>query len=314
VRNQKEVKVINRRFLNLLLGLVILTVSALFVSRGEEEEPGQDLVSKSTEDEIIGKDGAPMVLIPAGAFEMGTDSSEIPELVRWAKKWYSGTESSWFERETPRHTVYLDAFYIDKYEVTVGQYKKFISETGYKAPNWSNVAKYSPTDDHPIVYVSWHDAVAYAEWAGKRLPTEAEWKKAARGGLVAKRFPWGDKDPDGNQCNFADRHTNYSWSDKNVDDGYQYNAPVGSFTPNGYGLYDMAGNVWEWCADWYDSGYYSRSPRENPKGPDSGSYRVLRGGSWGIGPNYLRVAYRDYYYPTNTLSVIGFRCSAGLTP
>jgi len=249
-----------------------------------------------------------MVLIPAGEFQMGTDSDKIPGLVRWAKKWYSSVEASWFERETPRHTVYLDAFYMDKYEVTVGQYKKFINATGHSAPDWSNVSKYSPTDNHPIVYVSWNDAQKYAKWAGKRLPTEAEWEKAARGGLVGKKFPWGDKDPDGTQCNFADKNTDYSRSDKSVDDGYQYTAPVGSFTPNGYGLYDMAGNVWEWCADWYAEDYYANSPSRNPQGPSSGEYRVCRGGSWLDAPGGVRAAFRGWGDPTFSSGDVGFRC------
>jgi formylglycine-generating enzyme required for sulfatase activity len=131
---------------------------------------------------------------------------------------------------------------------------------------------------------------------------------------VGKRFPWGDEDPDGTQCNFADRNTNYSWSDKNVDDGYQYTAPVGSYTPNRYGLYDMAGNVWEWCADWYDRNYYSSSPRENPPGPASGKYRVLRGGSWRGDPLDMRVACRDGLDPDDFDYVVGFRCSQIVTP
>jgi len=242
------------------------------------------------EGEIIGKDGVPMVLIPAGEFEMGDHFNE-------------GSSN-----ERPVHTVYLDAFYIDKYEVTVGQYKKFISETGHRAlPDW--VPEYSPTDEHPVVGVSWHDAVAYAEWAGKRLPTEAEWEKAARGGLVDKRYPWGDEAPDAG----GKYRANYDPGDNDAD-GYEYTAPVGSFPPNGYGLYDMAGNVWEWCADWYDSNYYSNSPRENPRGPSTGSSRVVRGGSWYYSPGYLRVAYRYYRDPTLTYGHLGFRCSAGLTP
>lgn len=248
-----------------------------------------------------------MVLIPAGEFEMGTDASEIPGLVQWAKKWYD-VNANWFERETPRHTVNLDAFYMDKYEVTVGQYKKFISATGHEAPDWSQVSKFSPTDKHPIVCVSWEDAQAYCRWAGKRLPTEAEWEKAARGGLVGKKFPWGDNDPDGAQCNFADKNIDYSWSDKNVDDGYQYTAPVGSFPPNGYGLYDMAGNVWEWCADRYSEDYYKNSPTSNPQGPQNGDSRVCRGGSWGNYPGKIRAAFRGWGLPADCGGNQGFRC------
>jgi len=235
--------------------LIILTLMAVFacVTAFETGRSQNNKQSKSPPNEITGKDGAPMVLIPAGEFQMGTDSAEIPQggrdlahsspkvaLVQWAKKWHSDPKASWFEHETPRHTVYLDTFYIDKYEVTVGQYKKFISETGHRTlPDW--VSTFSPTDEHPVVGVTWREAEAYAKWAGKRLPTEAEWEKAARGGLVGKKFPWGDEDPDGTQCNFADKNADQPWSDKTVDDGYQYTAPVVSFPPNSYGLYDMAG-------------------------------------------------------------------------
>ena len=240
-------------------------------------------------DTIMGKDGALMMLVPAGEFQMGDHFNE-------------GADD-----ELPVHTVYLDAFYIDKYEVTNALYKNFMDATGHKAPGYWNNSKYN-APDQPVVGVSWEDAKAYAEWAEKRLPTEAQWEKAARGGLAGKKFPWGDSDPDGSQCNFADKNTDYDWSDKDVDDGYQYSAPVGSSTPNGYGLYDMAGNVWEWCSDWYDKSYYTNSPKNNPTGPDSGTVRVVRGGCWYNSPYYLRVALRYYSTPSNSYFDIGFRC------
>ena len=171
---------------------------------------------------------------------------------------------------TPVHTVTLDAFYMDTHEVTVGQFKQFVNQTGYNYGGnkwahryWSDVAKYSPGDGYPMVYVDWNDAVAYAEWAGKRLPTEAEWEYAARGGLEGKRYPWG------NDTNVARNYANYS--------GTGRSAPVGSYPANGYSLYDMAGNVYEWCNDWHDGNYYTNSPVNNPQGPENGSRRVLRG-------------------------------------
>ena len=232
-----------------------------------------------------------MVLIPAGEFQMGSNNGESDE--------------------KPVHTVYLDAFYMDKYEVTVGQYKKFIQATGHRAPNWSSVSQYSPTDNHPIIYVSWHDAAAYAQWAGKRLPTEAQWEKAARGGLAGKKYPCGD--------NLT--HDNANYSGTSGKDKWAYTSPVGSFSTNGYGLYDMAGNVWEWCADKYDSGYYKNSPKNNPKGPGiSITFRddnftnvknscVLRGGSWSSNTGNLRCAYRLRLNANFTYDVSGFRCS-----
>ncbi|MBC8234001.1 formylglycine-generating enzyme family protein [bacterium] len=234
-------------------------------------------------DEIIWQqDGAKMRLIPAGEFQMGSNNGDSDE--------------------KPVHTVNLDAFYMDKYEVTVGQYKKFIQATGHRAPNWSSVSQYSPTDNHPIIYVSWDDAQAYCKWAGKRLPTEAEWEKAARGGLVGKKYPWGDEAPDAGgkyRANFDPG--NYT------EDGYRYCAPVGSFPPNGYGLYNMAGNVWEWCSDWYDGNYYFSSPRNNPPGPASGSHRVLRGGSWRSASDGMRAAPRLNGVAYSMGRIIGFR-------
>jgi sulfatase modifying factor 1 len=225
-----------------------------------------------------------MVLIPAGEFQMG-DSLD-------GKSW-----------ALPVHTVYLDAFYIDKCEVTNAQYKKFMDAKGYKAPSYWNDPNYN-APNNPVVGVSWYDAKAYADWAGKRLPTEAEWEKSARGGLVGKRYPWGDDIT----------HDNANYDSTGGKDIWEYTSPIGSFAPNGYGLYDMAGNVYEWCADWYYSDYYASSPKSNPKGPSSGVGAVLRGGSWGCSTSTsstcsLRVAGRAGGYPTEGGSYdFGFRC------
>ena len=183
-------------------------------------------------------------------------------------------------------------FYMDAYEVTIGQFKKFLKSSGYKPDNaidWNEVYEYSPTEKHPMIYVSWHDATAYAKWAGKRLPTEKEWEIAARGGLKNKKFSWGD------DTILARDNANYVGTD-GKDKWNKTTAPVGRFKPNGYGLFDMAGNVQEWCQDRY------RSDQEG---------RVLRGGSWGDASNYLRVAYRDYYAPDDGGYYSGFRCVSG---
>ena len=157
-----------------------------------------------------------IVLIPEGTFEMGHIKA----------------------KNKSDNKVYIEAFYIDKYEVTVGEYKQFVSETGHRSPDWDKIAEYAPSDKHPMIFVNWFDAMLYARWVGKRLPTEVEWEKAARGGLVGKKYPWGNTPPDSTQTNFA-----------GTIDNYKYTAPGGSFLPNEYGLYDMMGNVREWCLD-----------------------------------------------------------------
>ncbi|MDP6749782.1 MAG: formylglycine-generating enzyme family protein [Candidatus Poribacteria bacterium] len=274
----------------------ILLVLVVLVGCGDEvtDEEGkalEDLVKDEVvadaglEKEIVWqKDGAKMAYIPAGSFEMG-DSKNEPE--------------DWMKHSRPVHRVELDAFYMDVHEVTVGQFREFVNQSGYKyGGNWDSVTKLSPGDGYPMVEVNWNDAVAYAKWAGKRLPTEAEWEYAARGGLVGKRYPWGDE---------------ITHDDANYDRKVGKLAVVGSYPANGYGLYDMAGNAWEWCQDRYGENYYSSSPAKNPPGPGSGSYRVLRGGAcYDNASNYhLRVAYRSNYIPAGRYLGLGFRCVSG---
>jgi formylglycine-generating enzyme required for sulfatase activity len=254
-----------------------------------------------------------MVHVPAGEFIMGSDE---------------------YSEEQPVHTVYLDAFYIDKYEVTNAQFAAFVSATGhetdaertgcgwaYDGDNWDCVQgvdwqhPFGPDtdlagkDEHPVVQVSWNDAKAYCEWAGARLPTEAEWEKAVRG-TDGRTYPWGNAF-DGSRVNFCDRNCEVDWKDTGADDGYARTAPVGSYPAGAspYGALDMAGNVWEWVADWYDSGYYAASPESNPKGLASGDERVLRGGSWDSNEAYVRAANRARYPPDGTTLNVGFRCA-----
>lgn len=222
--------------------------------------------------QVKAKDGSEMILIPAGEFTMGSNDGEASE--------------------KPAHKVYLDTYEIGKYEVTVAQYRKFCRATGrampVEAPPWGW------KDDHPIVNVSWFDAEAYCKWAGGRLPTEAEWEKAARG-TEGRTYPWGNT-WDKNKC------ANYGL-------GLKSTAAVGSY-PSGaspYGCMDMAGNVWEWSADWHGEHYYSASPARNPKGPGSGKYRVLRGGSFYNSDSNNRCAFRLTDYPYDYYFTNGFR-------
>ncbi|MGQ9464745.1 MAG: formylglycine-generating enzyme family protein [bacterium] len=220
-----------------------------------------------------------MVMIPGGYFVMGSDSAG----------------------ESPKHRVWIDTFYMDKYEVTNRQYLEFVKATGHPKPAF--IKDFSLNNpNQPVVGVSYFDALCYAKWAGKRLPTEAEWEYAARGGLVDKEFPWGNDMPL--------RRSNYAPGGNLEADGYKYTSPVGRFPPNNFGLYDMAGNVWEWCADFYDSLYYRISPEKNPAGPDSGYARVLRGGSWlSINPKHLRCSSRMKLKPFVQDRYYGFRCA-----
>ena len=220
------------------------------------------------------KDDAVMVYVPAGEFTMGSDKGDSDE--------------------RPVHTVYLDAFYIDRTEVTNARYRACVKAEACDAP--SNTTYYDNADyaQHPVVYVSWNDADAYCRWAGKRLPTEAEWEKAARG-TDGRTYPWGE----GIDCD----HAQY--------DGCAGKTVSVESNPKGaspYGALDMVGNVWEWLADWYNSDYYDQSPRSNPRGPNSGEYRVLRGGSWNFQPNDVRGAERGMRHPDEPSPVAGFRC------
>ena len=252
------------------IGIVLAFRLLVVFGCGKEKEKPKSLPQaypESLPKEIISeKDGAEMILIPAGKFRMG--DNELGAL-------------------SPAHTVYLDAFYMDKYEVTIGQYKEFKFATGPRVlPGW--MGGYS--DKHPVRQVSWHDAQAYCKWAGKRLPTEAEWEKAARGGLVGKKYPWGDKLS----------HDNANYMGRGGRDQWDYDiAPVGTFPANDYGLYDMAGNVWEWCFDAFEYDYYMTGKR---------NIRVVRGGSCNDGEYDLRCAYRNGYPATDLLYHVGFRC------
>ena len=239
-------------------------------------------------------DGLIMVYIPPGKFTMGSNE---------------GNES-----EKPPHDVYLDGYWLGKTEVTFDQYDRFCEETKKTKPpdeGWGRGRR-------PVINISWHDADAYCKWLSEKiglefkLPSEAQWEKAARGS-DGREYPWGNDTPSGDKLNFADKQLwlkkKYDWADQDIDDGYAYTAPVGSYPAGAspYGLLDMAGNVWEWCTDWYDKKYYEKSPDRNPPGPSEGAGRVLRGGSWFYDSPDCRAASRDGAPPDHRADSAGVR-------
>jgi formylglycine-generating enzyme required for sulfatase activity len=277
-----------------------------------------------------------MVALPGGTFSMGT-----------ADQWTYPDDG-----EGPVHEVTLSPFWIDATAVTNRQFAQFVAATGFRtdaehygwafvfggllpddfeptrgvaaAPWWRQVygadwvhpeGPQSTVDDrgdHPVVQISWRDATAYCAWAGVRLPTEAEWEYAARGGLDGAVFPWGnDREPGG-------EHRMNVWqgtfpTDNSLDDGFLGTAPVDTYAPNAFGLHNMTGNVWEWCADWYDPGYYARSSPHDPNGPEQGQARVMRGGSYLCHASYCnryRVGARSGNGPDSSVGNLGFRCAA----
>jgi formylglycine-generating enzyme len=278
-----------------------------------------------------------MAQIAGGTFLMGSDDPSFPS-----------------DGEGPVREVTLGAFAIDTCAVSNTQFAAFVAATHYtteaerfgwsfvfaglmppdfpptqalaQAPWWRVVpgaswrrpeGLHSTIDDradHPAVHLSWNDAMAYCQWSGLRLPTEAEWEYAARGGLVQRRYPWGDElTPGGrHQCNIWQGR----FPAKNTgDDGYPGTAPVGAFAPNGYGLHNMAGNVWEWCADWFSPTFHRDGPRLNPAGPTAGQARVIRGGSYLCHASYCnryRVAARSSNTPDSSSGHTGFRCARNL--
>lgn len=228
-----------------------------------------------------------MVLIPAGEFSAGMD----PKLSMEACRKLLGNQCriGWYTNESPEHNVWLNAFYIDIYEVTQQHFERVMGK---------NPSKFKGAN-RPVEKVTWEEANQYCQRVGKRLPTEAEWEKAAKGGRDSL-FPWGNE-VGSNRANCDGCGSQWD----NIE-----TAPVGSFEPNGYGLYDMAGNAWEWIADWYDRNYYNKIPRENPRGPTTGKLKVLRGGAWGNNPLLMRSAARSWCSPTKRADVLGFRCVA----
>ena len=258
------------------------------------------VVSADLPQTVTGKDGAPLKRIPAGEFLMGTSISKRD----------GGRD------EYPERRIFLDAFYMDSLEITNGRYLEFVKAAGHRIPEhprdktltlWQGATVPAAFKDHPVINVDWSDAAAYCEWAGRRLPTEAEWERAARG-TTGRRFPWGDAEPTRTLANYLNQWRNGGGLE-----------PVGSH-PQGAspeGVQDLQGNVWEWVADWYDPHYYEKGPLRNPKGPNEGTRKVMRGSGWESEAPVLRSAHRLSSDPKNRNHSLGFRCAmdaASITP
>lgn len=262
-------------------------------------------------------DGAEMLFIPPGEFVMGSDPEEIDRI--WKRFNWNEDEKQFTKGEQPSHRVRVDGFWMYRNLVTVAQFRRFCDATGRSMPS---APTYGWRDSHPIVNVSWEDAKAYCLWAGGRLPYEAEWEYAARGGNtgVGDRlrtiFVWGDLLPTDPVANLADESFKKSryYNSPNFhvfsgyEDGYATASPVGAYPPNGFGLHDMAGNVLEWCEDWFAEDYYRDSPSNNPHGAISGERRVLRGGAFDTTPTITRVSRRLSNKPSIRHEEKGFRC------
>jgi formylglycine-generating enzyme len=236
------------------------------------------------------------ILIPAGTFQMGCDSSNPAENV---------CIFAWQTVELPLHTVYLDDYYIDKYEVTNARYQACVDGGGCTPPEDSSSYERDSYygndayDNYPVINVTWHQANDFCAWEGKRLPTEAEWEKAARGSSDTRKYPWGNAEA---TCSLA----NYGRPNGCIGDTSEVGSYPAGASP--YGVMDMAGNVLEWVNDWAGENYYSVSPGSNPQGPATGEYRVLRGGSWGNLDIVVRSAYRYDLHPVDWGHLLGFRC------
>jgi sulfatase modifying factor 1 len=295
------------------------------------------LLARPTEQKGIKNSiGMEMVRLPAAEYMMGSLKREMDWLRLTFKKIWREGHKQWFQDELPLHPVRIThPFYMSATVVTVGQFRQFVKDTNYKTDaekgdggmiyskkeerwvpqknmKWDSVP-WTLADDQPVVFVSWNDAQAFCRWLSRkekrtyRLPTEAEWEMGCRGGSVWTRFPWGDRLPGDRDANFGDGNPKLPESLTTVSDGYANVSPVRAFPPNGYGLYDMGGNVMQWVQDWYDRNYYESSPLEDPKGPPTGTGRVNKGGNWYASPADCRCAFRGFSGPTMSFWNLGFR-------
>jgi formylglycine-generating enzyme required for sulfatase activity len=322
---------------NFVTGYIVLFAMA-GTAFSETKEPPKKLAA-----DLGGGVKMELVLIPAGEFKMGSGESAEATAAFFNKTYGEDfLKADFFKDEHPQHRVRITKpFYLCTCHVTRGQFRQFVKDSGYTTDaekgekpgafgwdpdekkfklnekySWRN-AGFEQTDEHPVVNVSWNDAVAFCKWLSHkegityRLPTEAEWEYACRAGTTTRYYSGDDPETLAEVGNVADAAVKTKFPDWKytikASDGYVFTAPVGSFKPNAFGLYDMHGNAWQWCADWCAAKYYAESPADDPTGPDSGDFRVLRGGSWGLGPYCSRSAIRFRITPDYRDNNTGFR-------
>ncbi len=273
--------------------------STSLTPQGQSQSPIINPTASLTPSEIgtaVADQESEMVFIPQGEFQMGCETE------------HNGGFSCPSD-ELPLHTVFLADFFIDRYEITNAKYAECVKNGKCEPPNnFSSESQTSYYDnpsfaDYPVIYVTWSDADVYCQWAGKRLPTEAEWEKAARGTSI-KAYPWGDSEP---SCTLANVFNSSSGSACLGDTQMAGSYPDGK---SKFGVQDMAGNVFEWVNEWYSDTYYKNTPSENPAGPTEGSYRVLRGGGWNSNGVFLRTSSRSFDPDFNNAKDSGFRCAS----
>jgi formylglycine-generating enzyme required for sulfatase activity len=319
--------------------ILALTLSSTSQAQAPDAAGGKTVADKNITNSI----GMKLVLIPAGEFMMGNGHTAEEEVELCKRYGLSDAETDCFKDEYPRHRVRITkAFYLGDYEVTRGQFRQFVKETGYKTDaekgtggkgsmgidpdtgkfelkkdySWQKTG-FKQTDKYPVVNVSWNDAEAFCEWLSRKegktycLPTEAEWEYACRAGTTTRYFSGDDPETLAKVGNIADASAKKKFADWKpaitAEDGFVFTAPVGKFEANAFGLYDMHGNVNEWCADWYEADYYATSPTDDPAGPSTGVDRVLRGGSCYGGPDLARSSDRDKDKPYTRYDNVGFR-------
>ncbi len=314
------------------------------LARAEEPKAakGKDAKAVGGEKQITSSTGMKLVLIPSGEFLMGNGESAEATATFYRNKYATAVFAADLKDEYPQHRVRITRpYYLGKFQVTRGQFRQFIDATQYRTESekakkpgadgwdpsirgksfgaeysWRNVG-FEQTDKHPVVNVSWNDSVAFCKWLSKkdgktyRLPTEAEWEYACRAGTATRYYSGDDPETLVQVGNVADRSlalTSLIFINCiKANDGYAFTSPVGRFKPNAYELYDMHGNVYQWCQDWYQEEYYAASPTDDPPGPKSGTYRALRGGSWYDGPLRARSNERFLRAPDEPSFDVGFR-------